>query len=169
MTFLFLNATNVSTFWKAKHCRSGWYSESQSQFVLGFIFIPHSESSLYFYIFYTKYNSKTESSFTTKCPVLYLADKEKQTLKTAKIQIVNEWWLKNENGILKFCLFLEPGNLIIGPHWQLESTLTLPSGQGHKILPQTACTRNFSSRLRKVDECWFLVSNMSCRRVPCTS
>lgn len=155
MTFLFLYATNVSTFWKAKNCRSGWCSESQSQFVLGFFFIPHSESSLYFYIFYTKYKSKTESSFTTKYPVLYLADKEKQTLKAAKIQIVNEWWLKNENGILKFCLFLKPGNLIIGPHWQLESTLALPSGQGHKILPQTICTRNFSSQDSENVDSWY--------------
>ena len=59
--------------------------------------MPHNESySLYFpffYMFYTKYNSKTENSFIPKCPVLYSAHKEKQTLKTAIVQTVNEQWL----------------------------------------------------------------------------
>lgn len=54
--------------------------------------------------------------------------------------------------------FLEPGDLTTGPHWQLASTLALPSGQGHKIFPQTIWTRNFSSpdseKLMNVDA-WY--------------
>lgn len=141
MTFLFLNVIRVSTFWKVENCIS-YSSLHHSQFVLDFLFCHIVTHTLFPFICTYFIETLTAKTRTASSPnaLLYSAHKEKQTLKTANMQIVNERWLKKKaqrTGMTEILPFSGVWKSQYRSTLAVGVSLILISGQIHKIFQKS--------------------------------